>query len=124
MSSSFRELQVWQRGMQIVEAVYRISGVFPKAEAYGLTNQVRRAAVSVPSNLAEGHARASTKEYLRHVSVARGSLAELETQLEIAVRLNYVDETRMNPIREQCDHLSRQLYQLRNALLKRLGPTP
>ena len=92
MSSSFRDLQVWQRGMQIVESVYRVSGCFPKTEIYGLTSQVHRAAVSVPSNIAEGHARSSTKEYLHHVSFAEGSLAELETQLEVAARLNYLGE--------------------------------
>jgi four helix bundle protein len=78
MSSSFRQLEVWQRGMEIVEGVYRISAVFPKAEIYGLTSQLRRAAVSVPSNIAEGHTRASTKEYLHHVSIAAASLAEVE----------------------------------------------
>jgi four helix bundle protein len=123
MSSSFRELQVWQRGMQIVESVYRVSGGFPKAEIYGLTSQIRRAAVSVPSNIAEGHTRASTKEYLRHISVAEGSLAEVETQLEIAARLNYVCEEQLSPIRDECVYLGRQLHQLRGALVKRLSPT-
>src|SRR5215472_7891804 len=113
MSSSFRELQVWQRGMQIVESVYRVSGGFPKSETYGLTSQVRRAAVSVPSNIAEGHTRASTKEYLRHISVAEGSLAEVETQLELAARLNYIGEERLGPIRDECIYLGRQLHQLR-----------
>src|SRR5207244_1516772 len=124
MSSSFRELQVWQRGMDIVEAVYRISGGFPKIEIYGLMSQVRRAAVSVPSNIAEGHTRSSTREYLRHVSVAQGSLAEVETQLELAARLRYVTEQELQPVQEQCVYLGRQLHHLRDALLKRLSPTP
>src|SRR5215467_12987129 len=88
--SHFRELHVRQRGMELVESVYRISAGFPKAELYGLTGQIRRAAVSIPSNIAEGHTRASTKEYLNHLSIAQASLAELETQLEIAVRLRLV----------------------------------
>ena len=67
--SHFRDLRVWQGGMDLVEAVYRCSAEFPKAELYGLIRQVRRAAVSVPSNIAEGHSRESTKEYLRHVSM-------------------------------------------------------
>jgi hypothetical protein len=71
--SHFRELQVWQRGMDIVQAVYEVSGGFPKTEIYGLTSQLRRAAVSVPSNIAEGHTRASTKEYLHHLSMAQAS---------------------------------------------------
>jgi four helix bundle protein len=120
MSSSFRDLQVWQRGMQIVESVYRVSGGFPKAETYGLTGQLRRAAVSVPSNIAEGHGRASTKEYLRHVAVAQGSLAEVETQLELAARLGYVSDSELSPIQKECDYLGRQLHLLRDALVKRL----
>src|SRR6266478_3994026 len=87
--SHFRGLRVWQGAMDLVEAVYRLSEAFPKTEIYGLTAQVRRAAVSVPSNIAEGHTRASTKEYLNHLSIAQASLAEIETQLEIAQRLNY-----------------------------------
>jgi four helix bundle protein len=100
--SHFRELQVWQRGMEIVEAVYRVSDGFPKTEIYGLTSQVRRAAVSVPSNIAEGHTRASTKEYLHHVSVAQASLAEVETQLEVAMRLRYIDRGQLQPIQAEC----------------------
>ena len=124
MSSSFRDLQVWQRGMDIVETVYRISGEFPKTETYGLTGQLRRAAVSVPSNIAEGHARSSTKEYLHHISMAQGSLAELETQLEVAARLKYVGAEELAHVQEECIYLGRQLYQLRDALLNRLRPVP
>src|SRR5271165_3136979 len=88
----FRGLRVWQGGMDVVEAVYRASAAFPKSELYGLTNQIRRAAVSVPSNIAEGHTRATTKEYLQHVAIAQASLAEIETQTEIARRLGYIEE--------------------------------
>src|ERR1035438_3440033 len=87
--SHFRELRVWQGGMDVVETVYRLSAGFPKSELYGLTSQIRRAAVSVPSNIAEGHSRASSKEYLNHLSMAQPSLAEVETQIEIARRLGY-----------------------------------
>jgi four helix bundle protein len=124
MSSSFRALQVWQRGMDIVEAVYRISSGFPRNEVYGLTSQLRRAAVSMPSNIAEGHTRSSTKEYLHHISMAAGSLAEVETQLELAARLKYVTVTELGLVQEQCVYLGRQLHQLRSALQKRLRPTP
>ena len=118
--SHFRELHVWQRGMDIVEAVYRVTGGFPKSELYGLTGQVRRAAVSIPSNIAEGHTRASTKEYLNHVSITQASLAEVETQLEIALRLGYIASTELSPVLEQAVVLGRQLYALRDALRKRV----
>jgi len=117
--SHFRDLHVWQRGMDVVEAVYRVSARFPKAEVFGLASQVKRAAVSVPSNIAEGHARASTKDYLHHVSIAQASLAEVETQPEIALRLGYITSAELNPILEQTTLLGKQLYALRHALLRR-----
>lgn len=105
--------------MDLAEAVYRLSDAFPKAELYGLTGQIRRAAVSIPSNLAEGHIRASTKEFLNFISVAQASLAELETQLEIAQRLQYTNSTETAPLIEQATVLGKQLYASRNALIKR-----
>jgi four helix bundle protein len=105
--------------MDIVEAVYQVSGAFPKAEVYGLTSQIRRAAVSVPSNIAEGHSRASTNEYLKHLSIAQGSLAEVETQLELAARLQFVSKAELVPVREQCVILGKQIYRLRDALRRR-----
>jgi four helix bundle protein len=115
----FRELQVWQRGMDLVVAVYRLSAEFPRAEIYGLTSQVRRSAVSVPSNIAEGHTRESTKEYLQHLSVAQASLAEVETQLEIACRLAYLRPEQLTPVLGESAILGKQLFALRNALVKR-----
>jgi four helix bundle protein len=82
-------LDVWRDAMSLVEAVYRHSEKFPDSERFGLTSQIRRAAVSVPSNIAEGAARKSTPEYLRFLSMARGSLSEIDTQLQIAARLGY-----------------------------------
>jgi four helix bundle protein len=120
--NSFRDLRVWQAAMDLVEQVYRRTQAFPGHEIYDLTNQLRRAAVSVPSNIAEGHARESTKEYLQLVSVAQGSLAELETQLEIAVRLGYCSTDEFNGLLESASSLGRQLYALRNALTRRLSP--
>lgn len=105
--------------MDVVEAVYRVSSEFPKAELYGLTSQVRRAAVSVPSNIAEGHTRASTKEYLNYISMAQASLAETETQLEVAIRLGYIAPAIVEPVLREAIVLGKQLYALRNALLKR-----
>jgi four helix bundle protein len=78
---NYRDLRVWQSGMDLVVMVYDIIDQFPSKEIHGLTSQVRRAAVSVPSNIAEGHTRESTKEYLHHLSIAQASLAEVETQI-------------------------------------------
>src|SRR6185295_19174039 len=88
--NSFRDLRVWQAGMDLVEKVYLLTQNFPKQEVYGLTSQMQRAAVSIPSNIAEGHTREHSKEYLHHLSMAQASLAELKTQLEIAARLKYL----------------------------------
>jgi four helix bundle protein len=117
--NSFRDLQVWQRGLEVVSAVYRLSASFPKAELYGLAGQVRRAAVSVPSNIAEGHTRASTREYLHHVSIALGSLAEVETQLEIACRLGYLGESELVKMLAEVTVLGKQLHALRDSLRNR-----
>ena len=88
--TNYRDLKVWQIAVDVVEAVYRLTLEFPKHEVYGIAQQIQRAAVSVPSNIAEGHARASTKEFLHYISIALGSLAELETQLIVATRLQYL----------------------------------
>jgi len=116
--SSFRDLRVWQQGVDLVEQVYRISQSFPKCETYGLTGQMRRAAVSVPANIAEGHIRKHTKVFLNHLSIALGSLAELQTELEIAVRLGYVSSEHASALDQQGSALARQLHSLRNALPK------
>jgi four helix bundle protein len=105
--------------MDVVEAVYRVSCAFPKSEVYGLTAQVRRAAVSVPSNIAEGHTRESKNEYLHHLSIAQASLAEVETQLELAARLKFIGESELAGVSENCSILGKQLFRLRDALLER-----
>ena len=115
---SFRDLRVWQAGMDLVEHVYHLTHTFPTHEMYGLTSQIRRAAVSIPSNIAEGHTREHSKEYLHHLSMAQASLAELETQIEIATRLKYLSAEQLSHALEQTASLGRQLYALRNALTK------
>jgi four helix bundle protein len=117
--SHFRELQVWQRGMDLVEAVYRLSTVFPKSESCALTGQIRHASVSVPSNIAEGHTRASTKEYWNHLSIAQASLAEVETQLEIAVRFKLAHPAASQEILDQARILGNEPRALRLAVSKR-----
>ena len=115
---SFRELRVWQKAMDLVETVYLLTQDFPKQETYGLTSQVRRAAISIPSNIAEGHTREHIKEYLHHLSMAQASLAEVETQLEIAARLEYLTSNRLTELLLDISSLGKQLYALRNALLR------
>ncbi|MBI2908088.1 MAG: four helix bundle protein [Chloroflexi bacterium] len=119
--ASFRDLRVWQAAMGLVAEVYRLTQVLPADEVHGLTLQMRRAAVSIPSNIAEGHTREHSKEYLQHLSVAQGSLAELQTQLEIASRLGYAPPERISKVLEQTASLARQLYALRNAVLRGSG---
>lgn len=117
---SYKDLIVWQKAMDLVEMVYTVTKGFPREELYGLTNQLRRATVSVPSNIAEGHARNSTAEYRNFLSMARGSLAEVETQLLIAERLKYIDPEKLAEL------LSRQMEinKMINALINKLAPRP
>ena len=121
---SFRDLRVWQAGIDLVEQVYHLTETFPKQEVYGLTSQIQRAAVSIPSNIAEGHTREHSKEYLHYLSIAQSSLAELETQLEITARLKYILPEELGQILDDAASLGRQLYALRNALKKTRPPTP
>ncbi|MBA3321791.1 MAG: four helix bundle protein [Pyrinomonadaceae bacterium] len=125
MVKSYRDLRVWQAAMNLVEQVYRLTRAFPKQETYGLSSQMQRAAVSIPSNIAEGHTREHLKEYLHHLSIAQASLAELETQLEIAKRLEYVSPEQLMQNFDSTQSIGRQLYALRNSLTKTpINPTP
>lgn len=114
--ATYRDLEVWQRGMEIVRQVYAATTDFPDEERFGLTLQLRRAAVSVPSNIAEGWGRGSRKEYLRFLYIARGSLYEVETQLLLAYELGWVSDERYARFETLLDAQGRQLH----VLLKRL----
>ena len=92
----YKDLIAWQKGMGLVEEVYRVSAAFPGEEKFGLTAQVRRAAVGIPSNIAEGYSRPTQADYIRFLDMARGSANEVETQLLIAVRLGYVGEKQLS----------------------------
>jgi four helix bundle protein len=118
--NSFRDLRVWQAGIELVTQIYKLTQVFPREELYGLSSQLRRAAVSVPSNIAEGHARESSKEYLNHLSIVQGSLAEIQTQIEIALRLDLIEETSAQQATELAASLSRQIFALRNAIARKI----
>ena len=108
-----RDLVVWQKAMTLVTDVYQVTRGFPKEEPYGLTAQLRRAAVSVPSNLAEGHGRNSRKEFHHFVGQARGSLTELETQLEIATNLGYFSQAKASELLARASEIARMLNGLR-----------
>ena len=105
----YKELIVWQKAMDLVCLVYEVTKSFPKDELYGLTQQIRRAVVSVPSNIAEGQARKSTAEFRNFLSIARGSMAEVETQLLIALRLNYLQQPQLQRIMAVHDEISKML---------------
>ncbi len=113
---TFRDLIAWQKAIDLVCRVYRHTRDFPRDETYGLSNQLRRAAISIPSNIAEGQARHSTKEFLNFLSMAQGSLAEVETQLIIAFRLGYLDEQSASELGEMTAEVGRLLHGLRRSL--------
>ena len=116
MISSFKDLVVWQEAMNLVEMIYRETKPFPKEEMYGLINQIRRAAVSIPANIAEGNGRKSRKEYLQFLSVANGSKTELETHLLIAERLNFLTKEKSDQLQVQLQSVGRLLSALRKSL--------
>ncbi|MGD9787493.1 MAG: four helix bundle protein [Sulfuricellaceae bacterium] len=112
----FRDLLIWQRAMDVARIVYRITESFPSSELYGLTSQLRRAAVSVPSNIAEGHGRESEREFGRFLRISRGSLAELQTQLILAEGLGYAGADSFLEINELIEELGRMMRGMQKAL--------
>lgn len=119
MGRSYRELIAWQKAMKLVTEVYAAAHLFPNEERFGLTNQLRRAAVSVPSNIAEGQARFSQKEFHHFLSQARGSLVEIETQLVIARELRYIHPAKTESLLALTDELGRILNGLIAAIKNR-----
>ena len=117
---SYRDLKVWQSGIDAAEQVYRLTSIFPKRETYGLCSQMERSATSIPANIAEGHARESTKDYLRYLSIAQGSRAELETHLILAGRLHYGEKEQINRLLEQVEEIGRMLRGLQRSLKAKL----
>lgn len=117
---SYRDLVVWQKSMDLVTEVYLLTKVFPKEEIYGLTSQVKRAVVSVPSNIAEGQGRDSTKEFIHHLSIAYGSLMEVETQLQIAGNLNFIAQPEVNATLMRTSEIGRMINGLSRSLQTKL----
>lgn len=109
VEQGYESLEVWQKAMALVTNVYVLTNKFPNQELHALTNQIRRAAVSIPSNIAEGKSRRSTKDFIRFVLIARGSTAELETQLRISQNLSYVAPEQLNPVLNDAREVGRML---------------
>lgn len=117
---SYRELIVWQKGIELVTEIYALTMKFPKEEIYGLTSQMRRSAVSIPSNIAEGYARKHSKEYIQFVRIAYGSGAELETQLEITKKLNFATPEEI----ERVEKLLIEIMKMLNKFISTLVAKP
>ena len=112
----YSELVVWQKAMDLVTEIYKITATFPGEERFGLSSQARRAAVSIPSNIAEGHGRKSTGAYINHLSIAYGSLMELETQIQIALRLHFVGTDETSTVLAQTNEIGKMLSGLKKSL--------
>jgi four helix bundle protein len=120
---SYRDLDAWQVAMDLAQHVYELTGMLSSDERFGLSQQLKRAAVSVPSNIAEGHARGATRDFCRFLSIARGSVAEIETQIELAVRIGLLESVLAQPVVQECDKLGRILRGLRKSLDNKLKKT-
>src|ERR1700730_4448502 len=116
-TQNYKDLIVWQKGIELGKIIYRLTATFPQEERFGLISQMRRAAVSIPSNIAEGQARRTTPEFIQFVLHTEGSAAELDTQIILAVELNFCCKTDALPIYELKDEIRRML----NALRRKLG---
>ncbi len=113
---AYKDLDTWKQAMALVEQCYRVTASFPRAESYGITSQLRRAAVSIPSNIAEGERRGFTRAYVNHVSIALGSHGELETYIEVSSRLGYMPDVEKQRLLERCDSVGRLLNGLHRSL--------
>ncbi len=119
---SYKELNVWKKGIEIVDCIYEITKNFPQKELYVLTSQMQRSAISIPSNIAEGFARGHTAEYRQFLCTALGSCAELDTQLTIVHRRNYIRQAEVLNLQEDLDHESRMIMNLIKSLSKNVKP--
>ena len=116
---SFRDLQVWQRSMELTVAVYRLTQHFPREEAFGLTSQLRRSAISIPSNIAEGHGRMNKREFKHFLLIARASNCELQTQLELSGALGFADGQLLNQAQGISNEVEKMLFSFLSNLKSR-----
>lgn len=117
---SYKELKVWQKSIEPIPEIYIMTKIFPKEEKYGLTSQIRRSAVSLPSNIAEGYSRLSTKEFIQFLKIAFASGAELETQLIISYKLELISEDDLNKVTVKLEEIQKMLNALISSLKKKL----
>jgi four helix bundle protein len=122
MDKPHKKLNAWSDAVDLAQQIYRVTERFPSNEQFGLTSQIRRAAVSIPSNIAEGAARQTKKEFLNFLHIAKGSLSELDTQLEIARRLEYLDQARWETLDERIERIDCMLSGLVRSLRSRNNP--
>ena len=117
---NYRDLIVWQKAMDLVEEIYKLTNEFPRDEVFVLVNQIRRAAISIPSNIAEGNSRKTKQDYARFLAIARGSKSEVETQIEICIRLHYLTQEQANSVLALCEEIGKML----NRIIQKLIPNP
>jgi len=123
MLKNYKELKVWQRSYQLCLKIYKVTKIFPKEERYGLTSQIRRSAVSIPSNIAEGYGRKTTADYIRYLYISYGSVCELETQILLSMDLGYIDSAIIEKIKDEIQQIERMLKGLIKSLEnKHLNP--
>ena len=118
--NNFRDLKVWNEGIDLAAKIYEITNMFPATEKYGLSNQMRRSATSIPSNIAEGAGRNSTKEFIHFLGISKGSANELFTQVEIAARVNLIDQKTCNETQESLTYILKMNYNLIESIAKRI----
>jgi four helix bundle protein len=119
--NSYRDLRVWQDSMELAASCYQLSRGFPKEEIFGFTSQIRRAAASIPANIAEGHGRENTRSFVQYLRIAQGSLKELETHLLLAVKVGILTRADSETVIMQCDAIGKMLRSLIRSLQRREG---
>lgn len=121
MNHNFRELNIWKRSKDLCISIYKITQVFPKEEMFGLTSQIRRSSVSVPSNIAEGCGRNTQKQLVQFLNIAMGSLTELETQVIISDELSYIGSEKAKVILDEIDQIQKMLNVFKSSIIKQIN---
>ena len=124
MTASYRDLKVWQKAMELAETIYQVTATFPRSEQYGLVQQMRRASVSIPSNIAEGYGRKTARQRYNFLENSLGSVFELETQTELAARLSFIPKSEATPLAEAIRGIGRGLTSLMRYVAEEARTTP